>query len=763
MVRSRRPAKAFVGRLLAKVPGLRRHGPIREIGNTSMQNFTVADLVQTTFATLAFAVFLLPPGYLLGLAGNLFGMRSRSAAEKLLFSVAFSIATTPIVAVLLTRVTSYQVTISFFLLLALISLGTLVRQLPKAPALLSGIQRSTWLMLGMLLVWFLIVQFSLADLQIDHRLYVNFVVYDHSVRIPLVEAAARSGVPPRNPFYGLGQPPILRYFYYWYVVCALPVRLFGLPAKACLDASVFWSGLGVASLVPLFLKHFFGEDEKLREMSLIGVALLAVTGLDLLAYAAWAGYYRLILPDMEWWDTNQVTSWMGSLLWVPHHVASMTACMAGLLALSSIEEDAPLRKTGWAVLISALAFASGAGLSIYVVFAFAIFLVAWTLATLLEKKFQTFLAYLSCGVLVLFLSWPYLLDMLSKSVATTSVGAVAAAVPSGGDRFAFVAIRDFFLGLQVLNAFGVQSPWLLELSKLLMLVPVYVVEFGFFALVVPLYRRRERRLHGRFSRQRRMAWILFTVCLLVLSFVKSDTSGSNDLGFRGMLVVQFVLLVWAAPIVYEVFFDYNKTAITKPDDGHAGQVGPAPLARPSWIKKALLCTLIIGVAGSAVQLLLLRFYAPLVDTGKVQSVERTLGSPGFGARTYWLRDGFGRLNGLTSPRATVQYNPVRDEVLITHVYSLRQAAMGDSFCGSAFGGDADRCRKVLPIFAAVFNNPELVRSWDLDRFCNDFQLNLLVATNADPVWQDPDSWVWNRQSLLANPGMRAIPCGTVSY
>ena len=295
-----------------------------------MQNFTIADLVQTKLATLALALFLLPPGYLLGLASNAFGMRSRSAAEKILFSAAYSVAITPILAVLVTRLSSYKVTIAFFLVLAVISIATLVRQLPLPAGFFSRVQRSTWILLGMMLAWFVVVQLSLADLQIGHRLYVNYVAYDHSVRVPFVEAAARTGVPPLNPFYGLGEAPVLRYFYYWYVVCALPMRLFGLSAKACLNASVFWSGVGLASIIPLFLKYVLGETENLRKKSVIGIALLTVTGLDILPCAYIGLRFHLWLGDMEWWDPNQVSSWLGSLLWVPHHVASLTACMAGV-------------------------------------------------------------------------------------------------------------------------------------------------------------------------------------------------------------------------------------------------------------------------------------------------------------------------------------------------------------------------------------------------------------------------------------------------
>jgi hypothetical protein len=704
-----------------------------------MQNFTVSDLVQTTLATLAFTLFLLPSGYLLGLASNAFGMRSRSATEKLLFSIAFSLAATPILAVLVTRAFSFPVTLAIFLLLVVISAATLIRQFSPSELFFSRIRSSTWLLLCMMLAWFLVVQFSLADLQIGHRLYVSYVAYDHSVRVPFVEAAARSGVPPLNPFYGLGKAPVLRYFYYWYVVCALPMRLFGLSAKACLNASVFWSGLGLASTIPLFLKHFLGETEHLRRKSVIGIALLTVTGLDLIPYAAMVYRYHVLPADMEWWDTNQVTSWLGSLLWVPHHVASLTACMVGLLVLSTIDEENPLGQRIWATVISGLAFASAAGLSVYVTFTFAVFAIAWTLWVLSQKCFKTFGTYVVTGGFSLLLSWPYLLDLLSKRVDQGS---------GTGERFAFFAFRDFPMALEFLGNLGLHNSLLLELSKLPALLIAYFLEFGFFFLVIVLCLRRELRNPAPVSRQRRMAWVMFVVCLLTLSILKSDSTGANDLGFRGMLVVQFVLLILAAPLVNDVFFRNNAAAQARPC---------AP-----WIKASLLFTLVLGVAGTAYQLVALRCYAPLADAGKLERSELFLGSPGFGERTYWLRDAFTGLSRLTPINASLQYNPVRDETLIAHLYSTRQAVMGDSSCGSAFGGDVQNCRQAFPYIASVFNAPDAVRNWNLDSFCDQFQVNVLVATDADPVWQDPSSWVWVRPSLLANPEVRAIPCGATS-
>jgi hypothetical protein len=706
-----------------------------------MQNFTVADLVQTTFATFAFALFLLPSGYLLGLTSNAFGMRTRSASEKLLLSVLFSFAATPILAVLLTRLFSYNVTLAAFCLITAMSISTLIRDFPPRSGFVSEMRRSSWVLLGMMLAWFLVVQFSLADLQFGHRLYVSFVAYDHSVRIPFVWAASRTGVPPLNPFYGLGKIPVLRYYYYWYVVCALPMQLLGLSGKACLSASVFWSGIGLASTIPLFLKYVLRETEHLRSKSVIGILLLTVTGLDLIPYAATAFHFHVLSPDLEWWDPNQVTSWLGSLLWVPHHVASLVACMAGLLAISTIDEENPLRQRVWAAVISGLAFASAAGLSVYVAFTFGVFAILWALLVLLQKRTKAFATYCATGVFTLLLSWPFLQDLLSKHVDTGFN-------VSTGERFAFFSLRDYSYAPELLGSVGIHNPFLLELAKLPVLLIVYGLEFGFFALIVALCLRRDLRNRACLSRQRGMMWMMFFVCLLTMSVLKSDSTGSNDLGFRGMLVVQFVLLIWAAPIVYEAFF--------------RSEAAPQSGLGARWVRYSLIFTLVIGVAGTAYQLVALRCYAPLADAGKVARTEVFLGTPGFGERTYWLREGFSQLNELTPSSTSVQYNPVRDEVLISHLYSTRQAGMGDALCGSVFGGDVETCKKAFPYVATVFNAPDAVRTWNLDSICDDLKLNVLVATDADPVWSDPYSWVWNRPSLMANPAVRAIPCGTAS-
>ena len=285
----------------------------------------------------------------------------------------------------------------------------------------------------MMAVWSVLAILSLMDLQLANRLYVSTAIYDHSVRIPFVEAVARTGVPPLNPFYGLGKIPVLRYYYYWYVVCALPEHLAGLSACSCFAASVIWSGFSLAALIPLYLKYFFKETVALRRKSLICISLLLVTGLDLIPCALKFLTTHLVEADMEWWDPNQVTSWLDSLIWVPHHVAALTACMAGFLVLSAQTDKAELRDRVWAGIIAGLAFASAAGLSVYVAFVFLVFAAVWSVILAVKKRIREFFTFMAAAGVLLLVSVPYLLDLHTQSKV--------------GQRFAIFAIRDIPLGL----------------------------------------------------------------------------------------------------------------------------------------------------------------------------------------------------------------------------------------------------------------------------------------------------------------------------
>jgi hypothetical protein len=199
-----------------------------------------------------------------------------------------------------------------------------------------------------------------------------------------------------------------------------------------------------------------------------------------------------------------------------------------MLLFSQIEEESPPGQRFWLAIFCGMAFASAAGLSVYVTLTFALFVIYWTLDTLARKHFRAFLAYLAAGVVTLLLSWPYLLDLYPRNFS-------AASSAESAPRIAYFGLREGPAIVDPLRHLHLHNPVLMELAKLPALLITYMLEFGFFAVIMFLAMRRDMAGSKPLSRQRRMVWTMFAVCLLAMTVLRSDTTGFNDLGFRWLL------------------------------------------------------------------------------------------------------------------------------------------------------------------------------------------------------------------------------------
>ena len=280
--------------------------------------------MKTLAAVALFPLVLVAPGYAVGFLLNLFGFRGFSMAWRMAASVVLSISISPLIVYLGLRCGSVAFVWAAFALLWVV-VGARFRgsfAIPRAVYWAGA-------------VWLAIAVLSLVDLQFGGRVYYSSVAFDHSVRVAVTDAITRTGMPAETPFNRLSGPTVLRYHVFWFALCSFAQRLGGgwLNARHALNASVFWAGLSLLCLVCLWLR-IFGRVSPgaLRRRSLIGIGLLAVTGLDLLPVAL-EYLQRDALPggDMEWWTLDQVTSWADALLWVPHHVAGLVAGFTGFL------------------------------------------------------------------------------------------------------------------------------------------------------------------------------------------------------------------------------------------------------------------------------------------------------------------------------------------------------------------------------------------------------------------------------------------------
>ncbi len=227
-----------------------------------------------------------------------------------------------------------------------------------------------------------------------------------------------------KPVFFPGAPVGLRYHYYWLIQSALVENKFA-DARQALIAGTIWCGIGLMATVGLFLRFFKIKGRK--SSTTFAFALLLVTGLDILPALLFLVLYKCHLignlpPSMEWWN-DQVDGWLYSVLFEPHYVAGLIACLFGFLLIS--KDRLPL-----AAVIAGFAFATSVGASIYIGFVFAIFLATWAAIALWKRWYAEFLALSIAGVTALVCSLPFLASLRG---------------PGSGGAFLHWTVRPFFI------------------------------------------------------------------------------------------------------------------------------------------------------------------------------------------------------------------------------------------------------------------------------------------------------------------------------
>lgn len=715
-----------------------------------IHNYTLQDIAGTLASIPVFAIFLFAPGYCFGHATDMMGFRSRATAEKFLLSVPFSLVVSTMAANLVGRYVPARILMVCFLVCSVWVCFHLIREWfagRKDNRVNKKLHATTRIAIALAALWAITVVVSVVDIQWGDRLYTSTALWDHAVRVAFVRSALRTGSPPGNPFCYLGFVPTARYYYYWYVLCGYPARLAHIDARYILCGSSVWAGFSLAALLPLYLKDFCSTQENIRRKSILGMVLLAATGLDILPTLRVYLDFKSLAPDMEWWNPVQITSWTDALIWVPHHVASLVACFTGMLALWSVRNKSSEAAvtTGprlIACAFAALAFAAAAGLSVYVTFTFAIFLCCWAFRLLYKGAVVDFLSFLGTGCLTVIISLPYLHDLLAPGSAGGGPAISGASSGAGSGRFIQFGLREmpgFLVAPHFLKIRGFSHSLLLFPFAL---IAVYALEFGFFAVIGWLRLKRDARRKSRLSESEVASWYLIACSMVVITFVRSTVIGSNDLGFRSAMIAQFILLLWAAEYLDRWLF-------------------PSPRKQLKlWNVKAVVlsATLVLGFAGTAYSVCILRTYAVLEDCGWiVQPADWLPAPPNIGRYLYDTRRAYEELSRSVPADSIVQYNPMTPDYLPLLMYSKFQSVDAFPNCGTEFGGDVSACPPVQSAIADLFNRPG---KYNIHELCSKLHIDALVVRESDPAWQDRTSWVWapqNARYLLGRPGLDAAP------
>src|SRR6185503_18748273 len=160
-------------------------------------------------------------------------------------------------------------------------------------------------------------------------------------------------------------------------------------ARAALNASSAWSGIGLMAIAALYLRlRNPGNSTTAWRSAKIGIGLLFVGGLDALPFILLAAkignivggnehlnalqFAVLTWNNLEYRILTLLGNWIGSALWVPHHIAAVIAGFSALLLAHSARSKEPSKQFA-TLAVAGLAFASAVGLSTWVTLVFAIF------------------------------------------------------------------------------------------------------------------------------------------------------------------------------------------------------------------------------------------------------------------------------------------------------------------------------------------------------------------------------------------------------
>jgi len=691
-----------------------------------LTNFTAVDILGTMEASLLLGLFLFVPGYVIGWSTNVSLFRQRRVVTRLALSTPLAVAVMPIVVYLAGRYPGllWSVFALIWIAFAALIIKNWKGIWSKVPPALRRCEYRIAICFAA--VWVFIATASLVDLQFKQRLYFSVPAYDYSLRTAITAEAART-IPPSNPFFASTPPVPLKYHYFWMLICSLPVRLAHVSARHAMYGGTVWAGVILMSLIAICVKFFIRARENIERKVLIGCGLLLVTGLDILPTLYMYFRQDWISADMEWWD-EQITSWMDALLWTPHHVMCLVACIVGFLILRESVASKGQRFT--AIVLAGFAFASAAGLSVLVTFTFALFILLLLLVGILRRQFRDILAFSVAGGIALLLALPFLRTLTSPSGA------------SGGGAFAVFSLRDFPLAvLGMAKTLKWNPDTSLAVSHALLPVS-YFLELGFFFFVGAFRLNSVWRRRLPLSGDEIVAWMMVLASFLVGTFLRSTTIGSNDLGWRCFLLAQLMLLVWGAVLVEEWW------ASTRPVHSRFA------------LRLAQIC-IVLGVMGTLYQVTMLRIYPLLHDYAKADPTlfDWVYPDQKVGERTYALRSVYDQLNDVLPAKAIVQYNPYATSFISHEIYSDHEAAVGSPDCASAFGGNSNTCGQRFKEVVPLFINPTPLQEARLDDLCRQYGITALLVDNTDEVWGRRGTWVWTRIPLFSNEYVRAFACG----
>jgi hypothetical protein len=680
-------------------------------------NVTLSDFLAFFAAFAIFTAVLLPPGYLFGRLSDVLSFRKQTSAIRFALALLMSLAIIPELSYLVLRAANWRVFALLGAVAVVAGLAAMLWDAFRRPTRRRA-PRQMCLTVAAAVLWIVAVAGSLADLQWSGGLYRSPTGQDHLKHVAVTSAISRTGLPPQNPLSRGSQPFPLCYYYFWHLLCSHVDRLGGtfITARSAVQAGTAWAGIALACALVLVMRFSRTAFPFRRAPAPLAVALLLGSGLDLIVVVAVAAARHFVsgggfrLPtDLQWWNGDATaTAWVGAVLWVPQHVTALCVTLFGFLLLQrSVEMQSAARR--WAsVAVSAVAFASALGMSLWVALVGGLIGATWS-ALLWGANRRLFYNYLLAGLLAALFAAPFLWDI--AAARQTSQFPIA------------LGVRPFVVCESLREYFGWANDGPVDVLRLLALPVSYAIQFGFFALGGVYYWRQRRR--ARDARLDDWFWLIAVAASLTACAFLKATVANNDLGLRGLLFAQFGLLLWSIPLAVALLSERRRSIELRP-----------------WTRRLAMALLVTGVLGSMYDLIMLRVGGDLVIGGRGPGpcvrIDYCWNAPQ-GREVLEMRRAYEWIRAHTPDDAVVQHNPSLDYAYFPALYGERPMLMSDCHHTCLFNVSKDAMAATAATLDRIFGRPDLPPQ-QVARAAGDLHIAFLVLTVRDPAWKNAPLW-----------------------
>lgn len=677
-------------------------------------NFTLQDILGATLAFCLFPLVIVFPGYVLGWALDLFDFRLRQPFVRLGIGLVLSFAVSPIVLHLASSLLSFNFALLTLAGFAAAFIGIILKEKFNST---SETKRNIKLFLGIGMGWTAFVILSLINIQWGNQLFFSVTSFDQTTRVAIIEAMTRTGIPPINPSYYPGHPVQLTFLYYfWYILGSMVDAIGGryVDARAALNASSAWAGIGLMTVVAFYLRQRNeNHSEATWKSARIGISLLAVSGLDVIPITMLMLATGQIVGSIDVWNT-WIQSWTASALWVPHHLASLIAGLCAMMLAQSAREKSASKQ--YIILsIAGLGFASALGLSIYVTLVFVIFWVIWLGVLFFQKTNRSLiLPMIFAGAVAILLASPFLMGLIQGG-------------SGGAGQFPIIFEIRTFLQLE---SFVKEWPPVARSLIMLAVLPInYLFELGFFFMAGLYWFKIKGKKAIRSNPFYLAEFLLFSAAFLIGSCMRSTLITSNDLGWRAWLPGQFILLIWGVDVLERLVFTSAPVALI---------TGEAKKNR-----NLLLIFISIGVLTSVVDAVLLRTAWPVM-TGADET-----------QKYYSARLAYDYLRDNIPADVITQNNPLNYTDRPSGLYGTHQMVIADR---TSYGVPLTVFNKLAEEVGVLFTNNNT--DWrSLDEICRKYSIDILIIEDTDPVWTSIPILKAQRLPLYENTHYVLFACG----